>query len=45
MFFGFLIAVGLVVGLTLIGAFMTRRNPDTDWEAREDRPMGPGDHL
>jgi len=41
MFFWFLVAVGLVVGLTLLGAFMVRRNPDTSWEGNEDRPMGP----
>lgn len=45
MFLGFLIAVGLVVGLTILGAFVSRRAPGTDWERREDRPMGPGfDH-
>jgi len=39
MFFWFLVAVAIVVGLTLVGAFMTRRNPGSDWD--EDRPMGP----
>lgn len=41
MFVGFLIAVAVIVGLTLVGAFIARRNPDTDWEAHEDRPIGP----
>ncbi len=45
MFFWFLVAAGIVVGLTLLGAMMTRRNPDTGWERREDTPLGPGlDH-
>lgn len=41
MFIGFLIAVAIVVGLTLLGAFISRRAPGTDWEKREDRPIGP----
>jgi hypothetical protein len=45
MFLFFLIAVGVVVGLTLVGAIMVRRNPGTAWESHEDRPLGPGfDH-
>jgi uncharacterized protein YneF (UPF0154 family) len=39
MFFWFLVAVAVVVGLTLLGAFLSRR--DTDWEAKEDHPIGP----
>lgn len=39
MFFWFLVAVGAVVALTLIGAMMVRRNPDTTWEKHEDRPI------
>lgn len=45
MFLAFLIAVGAVVGLTILGAFITRRAPGTDWERHEDRPIGPGDVL
>jgi type VI protein secretion system component VasF len=41
MFFWFLVAAGIIVGLTLLGAVMTRRNPDTAWERHEDTPMGP----
>ena len=41
MFIGFLIAVAIVVGLTLLGAFIARRAPGTEWETREDRPIGP----
>lgn len=42
---GFIAAVGLVGLLTLVGAAMAHRNPDTDWERHEDRPiLGPGDH-
>lgn len=45
MFLAFLIAVGVVVALTFLGAFLAKRNPDTDWEEREDRPLfGFGDH-
>lgn len=45
MFFWFLVAVGIVVLLTLLGAFIARRAPGTDWERHEDRPVfGPGDH-
>lgn len=44
MFFWFLVAVSVVVALTVIGAYMVRRNPDTQWEGREDRPIGPFDH-
>jgi hypothetical protein len=40
MFFWFLVSVAAVVGLTLLGAYVSRRN-DGDWEDREDRPMGP----
>ena len=41
MFVGFLIAVAIIVALTLLGAFISRRNPGTDWEQHEDRPIGP----
>ncbi len=44
MFFWFLVAVAIVVGLTLIGAFISRRAPGTDWEKREDTPIAPFDH-
>lgn len=45
MFFWFLVAVGIVVGLTLLGAWISRRAPGTEWEANEDRPIGPfSDH-
>lgn len=45
MFFWFLIAVGIIVVLTLLGALMVRKDPGTSWESREDMPMGPGlDH-
>lgn len=43
MFFWFLVAVGGIVALTLVGAMMTRRNPDTSWEDKEDRPVLPGE--
>ena len=39
MFFWFLVAVAIVVGLTLLGAFVSRR--DGNWEEHEDRPVGP----
>jgi hypothetical protein len=46
MFFWFLVAVAIVVGLTLLGAFITRRAPGTSWQEHEDRPIGPwGDHY
>jgi hypothetical protein len=41
MFFWFLVAVAVVVGLTVLGAWVVRRSPGTDWEGHEDRPMGP----
>jgi hypothetical protein len=41
-FVGFLLAVGLVVGLTLLGALISRKAPGTEWESHEDRPLGPG---
>lgn len=41
MFFWFLVAVAVVVSLTLLGAFIARRTPGTEWEAHEDRPIGP----
>lgn len=41
MFFWFLVAVAVVVGLTLLGAFVSRRNPGSHWERHEDRPVGP----
>ena len=45
MFLGFLIAVGLVVGLTLLGAFVTRKAPGTSWQQNEDHPyLGGHDH-
>ena len=45
MFVWFLCAVAVVVGLTLLGAFVSRRAPGTDWEGNEDRPIGPwADH-
>jgi hypothetical protein len=37
MFFWFLVAVAVVVGLTILGAFMARR--DDGWG--DDGPMGP----
>jgi hypothetical protein len=37
MFFWFVVAVGIVVGLTLIGAFIARG--DSGWH--DDGPMGP----
>lgn len=40
MFVGFLVAVGIIVGLTLLGAFIARRAPGTSWESKEDRPIG-----
>lgn len=43
MFLGFLVAVGVVVGLTLLGAFITRRAPGTSWQSREDTPFTGGD--
>jgi hypothetical protein len=41
MFFWFLVAVAVVVGLTILGGYMVRRDPDTGWEGREDKAMGP----
>ena len=41
MFFWFLVAVGIVVGLTLLGAFVSRG--DSGW--KDDGAMGPwSDH-
>jgi len=41
MFFWFLVAVAIVVGLTILGAFVSRG--DGGW--RDDGPMGPwADH-
>jgi hypothetical protein len=37
MFFWFLVATGIVVGLALIGAFLSRR--DRGWS--DDGPIGP----
>ncbi len=37
MFFWFLVAVGIVVGLTLLGAFVARGGDGS----RDDGPMGP----
>jgi hypothetical protein len=45
MFLAFLIAVGVIIGLTVLGAFITRRAPGTAWERHEDRPIGPGTDL
>lgn len=41
MFFWFLVAVAIVVGLTLLGAHIARGEPGNEWEEREDRAMGP----
>jgi hypothetical protein len=41
MFFWFLVAVAVVVGLTLLGAYVARRQSGTEWDEGEDRPMGP----
>jgi hypothetical protein len=41
MFFWFLVVVGIVVGLTLLGAIVSRRAPGTSWQEHEDRPIGP----
>jgi hypothetical protein len=43
MFFWFLVAVAIVVGLTLLGAFISRR--DDGWESREDKAMGPWSEM
>lgn len=41
MFFWFLVAVAIIVGLTLLGAYMSRGG--TEWN--DDGPMGPwSDH-
>jgi hypothetical protein len=40
MFFWFLVAVAIVVGLTLLGARVSRDEPETEWQEREDRRMG-----
>ncbi len=45
MIYWFLGAVAIIVMLTLVGALMVRRNPDTAWEVHEDRPIGPGTDL
>lgn len=42
MFFWFLVAVAVVVGLTLLGAYISRRAPGTAWKDHEDTPMGLG---
>lgn len=39
MFFWFLVAVGVVVGLTILGAYITRSGGGGDWH--DDGPMGP----
>jgi hypothetical protein len=45
-FFLFLVAVAIIVGLTLVGAYISRRSPGTAWQEHEDRPMGfGGDHF
>ncbi len=38
MFFWFLVAVAIVVGLTLLGAFLSRRSGGWD---HDDHPIGP----
>ncbi len=44
MFLGFLAFLAIIVGITLVGAFISRRAPGTDWEKKEDYPIfGPGD--
>lgn len=41
MFFWFLVAVAIVVGLTVVGAYISRA--DSGW--KDDGPIGPwGDH-
>ncbi len=40
MFFWFLVAVAIVVGLTLLGAYVARG--DASWS--DDGPMGPWEH-
>jgi hypothetical protein len=42
-FFLFLVAVAIIVGLTLLGAYISRRSPGTAWQDHEDRPIGFGD--
>jgi hypothetical protein len=38
-------SVVMVCLLTAVGAALVRRNPGTDWESHEDRPvLGPGDY-
>lgn len=43
MFFWFLVAVAGVVALTLLGAFLSRR--DSNWETREDHIVGPWSEM
>jgi len=38
------VAMLAIVALTMVGAAMARRNPDTEWEKREDRPIIGHDH-
>jgi hypothetical protein len=41
---GFISAAAVVGILTLVGAAMVRRDPGTQWETHEDRPIvGPHD--
>ena len=43
MFFWFLVAVGVVVGLTILGAYMARRSGG--WDHEDGGSMGPwADH-
>ena len=45
MFFWFLVAVAVIVGLTILGAYVSRKSPGTAWQDHEDRPIGfGGDH-
>ena len=44
-FVGFLITVALVVALTLLGAFISRRAPGKHWESHEDSPIIGGHDL
>ncbi len=39
MFLDFLIAVGVIIGLTMLGAAISRRAPGTNWQSHEDTPF------
>lgn len=44
-FLWFAVAVVVIGLLSVLGAFISRRAPGTDWEKHEDRPLiGPGEH-